>query len=161
MREHTFTHCTATEEWSGEYPYSSACLFTVRDKLGGIIIKWRFTTDINPRGESTLEQCLRWCKYYIPKNAKLEEVIDYLVKEGYDKKDLYQVIDEGKKAVEFFSSRRPYISSKAPHMRSLYRQEWRYIYKERKLWRELGKSLPHLLLYRLHGVKFDYLHLEE
>lgn len=157
MKIHTFKHCIVEEVWSGEYPWSSFCNFWVYDKsCTTTIAKFIIRTDINPRGETTLQRQLRWAKHYIPPTAALDETMEELEEEGHEKEELLRILKRGYEAVNFFKERRPLVLSTVD--KKMNREYWRLVYKERKVWKELGRSPAHLLVYRLTG--FDYLHKE-
>ena len=160
LTTHVFRHCTVTEQWSGEYPYSSICNLAVENKNGKVVGRWRISTDINPRGETTLDRFLRWSKNYIPPDMKLDQLIEELVQDGMSREVVKDTLDEGLRSADFFinPNRRPFLHDLTayPHLRKSNRQLWRECYAVRRWWKAMRNSPAHLLQFRLQG--FDYLY---
>lgn len=151
METKVFTNCTYTEEWRGEYPYSSSCTATVESE-GKVIAKFHFATCINCKGETDAEWCRRWARDYIPRTYTLQEVIRFWEERGYAVVALEATLAKAVSRIEgyMFERSRPY-SWLTGRCR---REAWRKIYEERRVHKRLLQSPAHLLHRELSGTNY-------
>jgi hypothetical protein len=156
-----FSFCTYEESWTGEFPWDSVCTATVKDLKGNVVKQFRFSTDINPRGETTADSCRRWAKFYCPPNVTLTEIKDTVLKE-YESGYLDDRLEAGIRSYDFFKNDRPIgypgregLASR-PHMRRWWRERWCEARSVRRWWRAMAKNHAHLLLFMVTGIDYLY-----
>jgi len=147
--EFYFDFCVYKEFWTGKYPYSSSCFAQIVDFGGNVVKEVRFSTSIDPIGETSADYYRRWAKNYIPVNATVQDVMDMWVKRGKNVTELTTTLNraiEAKKA-GILSSRRPLFLCKGKDLR----KEWRNIYEYKKECKRFLANPGHLLQQFLTG----------
>ena len=138
-----FDYCVYKEFWVGKYPYDSHCLAQIIGLDGQIVRQIRFSTSIDPIGETSADYYRRWAKNYIPADATIQHVMDMWVKRGKNVAELTATLNraiEAKKA-KILSNRRPLFLYKGKGLRN----EWRKIYEDKRECKRFLASPAHLL----------------
>ncbi len=148
-----FDFCVYKEYWTGKYPYDSSCLAKIVGLDGQIVKKVRFSTSIDPIGETSADYYRRWAKNYIPANATIDDVVFLWIKRGKTKAELMVTLEKAIQAQKtvIASSRRPLFLYKGKALR----EEWRKIYKDKQESKRFLAHQGHLLqMFMTNGINY-------
>jgi len=141
--EFHFDYCVYKEYWAGKYPYDSSCLAQTVGLDGKIVRQVRFSTDINPIGETSADYYRRWAKNYIPSDATVNDVVAMWTRRGKSVAELMTTLNKAIEAKKggIRSNRRPLFLYKGKDLR----REWRKIYEDKKECKRFLLNQAHLL----------------